>query len=572
MTDSRQSPKRRSTLTDDELGGLIRNAADAWRPPPERLGRRAWEEGAHRSRAVTPARVAAAFGVAVLATVLLALSAPYFGLLRQFGVAPTGVPSPTGATPSANATPLPKLAIYGDPLPATRLLVGDFRYEILDLSTGTLSRSLGPGTGCDSVGRTSDGSIACTVVDTAGAQGTVRVRLAMVDTSGRTTQVVTLADYAPDAYSEAGYAVAARTAFDSTGALVYVSHVVRHQDTWGIGIDVFRVPTGSPVATLEVARIPATGGPIGNPDSYGPGQILDPELVAPQLRIAPDGRHLVARSYLVENQGPAISLYWSVTLDAAGRLSDPKAWPSGGAGGSLDDCLGDDGFASASVYYLLCGPGVGTSVRRVDLAGGPLGDTSIPSELQTYPLASALDPRANALFLWSGVTRSIARIDLSTGALTGPLTAPVASAAGAWAALGAVAGGISDWIARPATAKVFLQPGLVVSADGSRVYALGLAHPEPGPLQSTGVYVFEGATLRQVAHWSPTADYISLALSADGKLLYAAGASGDLSVPASAQASVTVFDTASGKIRAIAGQLGESAVFFPSGGLLEVGG
>jgi hypothetical protein len=192
--------------------------------------------------------------------------------------------------------------------------------------------------------------------------------------------------------------------------------------------------------------------------------------------------------------------------------------------------------------------------------------------VQTYPLASALDRSAGALLLWSGVTRSLARIDLATGALTGPITAPVASAPGPLGALGTVAGAISDWVAPRAAAKVFLQPGMVISADGSRIYALGLANGEPGPFQSTGVYVFEGPTLRQVAHWSPTADYISLALSADGKLLYAAGASGDPSVPASAQASVTVFDTASGKIRVIAGQLGESAVFFPPGGLLEVGG
>ena len=169
--------------------------------------------------------------------------------------------------------------------------------------------------------------------------------------------------------------------------------------------------------------------------------------------------------------------------------------------------------------------------------------------------------------------QSIASIDLGTGALTGPITAPVASAPGPLGALGALAGGISDWIAPSAAAKVFLQAGLVVSADGSRVYALGIANAEPGPLKSTGVFVFDGATLRQVDHWSPTADYVSLALSADGMLLYAAGASGDLAVPSTlAQASVTVFDTATGKVRLIAGQLGLSAVFFSPAGLLEVGG
>jgi hypothetical protein len=558
-------------LSDDELGGLIRSAADAWRPPPERLGRDAWEDRARRGRAATPSRLVAVVGVALLATIVLAFSAPYFGLLRQLGVGPTGSPSASGATASAMPTPLPKLAIYGDPLPATRLVVGDYQYEILDLSNGTLSGSLGPGPGCDSVARTGDGSIACAIVQRTGAPGAVRVRLALVDASSETTSVVTLADYAPDAYPQADNGVGAHAVFDATGGLVYVGHVVRHADTWSIAIDVFGVPGGTPLGTLEVGTIPATGGLIGTPGN-GAGQSLDPELVAPQLRIAPDGRHLVARSDLVENQGPPVSRYWSISLGADAHMSDPRPWPSGTTAGSVDDCLGDDGFASDSMYYLLCGPGLGTSVRRVDLAGALLGDTPIPSAVQTYPLATAVDQRAGALCLWSGVTRSIARIDLATGALTGPITAPVASASGPLGALGALAGGISDWLAPNAAAKVFLQPGIVVSADGSRIYALGLAHGEPGPLQSTGIYVFEAPTLRQVDHWSPTADFVSLAVSPDGTLLYAAGTSGDLSVPTgAAQASVTVFDTATGKVHLIAGQLGLAAVFFPAGGLLEAG-
>lgn len=571
MTRAPLSPRRRTTLTDDELGGLIRDAADAWRPPPERIGRRAWQDRGHRNRASVPVRLAAGLVVAIVATLVLALSAPYLGLLRQVGVAPTRAPSSVGATPSAIATPLPKVALYGDPLPANRLLVGDYQYEILDLSTGTLSGSIGPGAGCDSIGRTGDGAFACTVVDRTDAQGPVRVRLALVDTSARTTKVLTLAEYAPDAFPQAEDAVAARTMMDPSGTLVYVSHVVRHQGSWDIGIDAFRLPSGSPLGTLEVARIPATGGLVDMPGG-AIGKVVDPELVAPELRIAPDGRHLVARSDLVEVQGPATSHFWSISIDGQGHMSYPRSWPSGSSGGGLDECLGDDGFASASVYYLECGPDLGTSLRRVDLAGKMLGETHIPSELQTYPLVSALDRNAGALLLWSGVTRSIARVDLTTGALTGPVTAPLASAGGPLGALGAVAGGISDWLAPTAAAKIFLQPGIVISPDGSRVYALGLAQGEPGPLKSTGVFVFDSATLHQVAHWSPTADYVSLALSADGKLLYAAG-SGEGSLPTTVgQASVTVFDTATGKVRAIAGQLGESAVYFPPGGLLWVGG
>jgi hypothetical protein len=82
---------------------------------------------------------------------------------------------------------------------------------------------------------------------------------------------------------------------------------------------------------------------------------------------------------------------------------------------------------------------------------------------------------------------------------------------------------------------------------------------------SAGVFVFEAARLELIATYPPTADFVSLAIGADGRFLYAAGLPG---VDALGKrrgdqgASLTVFDTADGSTRVIAGQLGVGTITF----------
>jgi hypothetical protein len=124
-----------------------------------------------------------------------------------------------------------------------------------------------------------------------------------------------------------------------------------------------------------------------------------------------------------------------------------------------------------------------------------------------------------------------------------------------------------DWLAPAAAAKSILMGALVQSPDGTRIYAIGAASggtPED-PSGSTGVFVFDAATLALVTHWDPVADLVSLAISADGRYLYATGLPG---VDAAGRrelaqgASVIVLDVADGAVRRIAGQLGPGALTF----------
>jgi hypothetical protein len=121
-------------------------------------------------------------------------------------------------------------------------------------------------------------------------------------------------------------------------------------------------------------------------------------------------------------------------------------------------------------------------------------------------------------------------------------------------------------MAPPAAAKVFLEPALVVSTDGTRIYGLGVeALGGDGSGGSRGIFAFDATTLEPIGHWAPTADFASLAISPDGRFVYAAGQSGVDATGSLAPywASITVYDTSDGSVRLIAGDLGSDGLYFP---------
>jgi hypothetical protein len=159
------------------------------------------------------------------------------------------------------------------------------------------------------------------------------------------------------------------------------------------------------------------------------------------------------------------------------------------------------------------------------------------------------------------VDLTLTRIDLATGeqdALDAPK--PPAAATDWLTAFG-------RWLVPSTQAKMLLRAGIAVSADGTRVYTLGIQRQgssEDGG--SAGLFAFDvsGADM-SVERWDATADFVSVALSDDGGLIYAAGMPGvDADGSRSNQpASVTAYDSATGEIRLIAGKLGSQLITFP---------
>jgi DNA-binding beta-propeller fold protein YncE len=119
---------------------------------------------------------------------------------------------------------------------------------------------------------------------------------------------------------------------------------------------------------------------------------------------------------------------------------------------------------------------------------------------------------------------------------------------------------IGRFVAPAALAKFYLDPSIVVSPDGSRVYVIGTTAESftDGTGGSAGIWVLDATTLAVESWWPPVADYMSIGISAGGSLLFLVGSPGlDAAGTASPnEASVTVVDTATGEVRLVAGRLG----------------
>ena len=101
-------------------------------------------------------------------------------------------------------------------------------------------------------------------------------------------------------------------------------------------------------------------------------------------------------------------------------------------------------------------------------------------------------------------------------------------------------------------------PGLVLSPDGARLYAIGLGRGASQSGSSTGVWVFDVTTMELVDHWEAQALLNSIAISADGTFVYAIGNPGhDVQGNETPwPASLTVYDAATGEIQVVYGAIG----------------
>ncbi|MFL5668562.1 MAG: hypothetical protein ACJ77U_04165, partial [Chloroflexota bacterium] len=221
----------------------------------------------------------------------------------------------------------------------------------------------------------------------------------------------------------------------------------------------------------------------------------------------------------------------------------------------------------ASFYVLCRARSRGFAVERANLDGSTIDRTSIRVSAHLDGLANVVR-QADVLYIWDARVNALSRIDLNTARVESTTATAVVPPAGPLDAMAALGRGLGRWIAPQVLAKAFLDPGIVVSPDGTRVYALGVDETgTDGEAGSRGVFVFDARTLESLGHWQPTADFVSLAISRDGRYLYAAGQPGRdaAGTEIATGASITVFDARDGVVRLVAGQLGDGFVTFPSG-------
>ncbi len=568
MTRDFQRPTGRDPIDDEAIARLVRDVAGGWSMPPVRLDAPSWRDRVRSPRARWLdsvrgwlVRVGQAATAAVVLTVVGALVAV---LLLRPPMEPGSSPEPsdrgTGPLPTSAAfTPLPKFHVDGDvPNPAEVLVEleqGDF--AVVDLATG----ARGPvpiGADFGSVVRwRSDGTLLCLCVKL-GADANTRPTEAVItidrfDASGAplsSVPAVTLVgdpDPRDGTLPERPPHVAFDLRLSEGGRFGIIGWSVRKHPAWQNGITIVDLADGR-----EVSQIRLPDDTTGESDTRR-------VVLAPRLLGGGEGSVVLAREWYSwsppDSEGENFRQGTDVFTASmsGGVLSDPEPL------GTAADC-GERVVRAGSTrdggLWLVCSRSSTNSIviRRLDAAGMLAGDTTLTAPIGVDGDLVALSPDGETLFAWQPVSATLARIDLATGEMRqGSASGTAARPSGALTALG-------DWLAPAATAKSFLQSGVVVSPDGTRVYAAGLDGVDVDAVSgSSGIHVFDAATLTSLGRWEPTADFISLAVSNDGRFVYAAGlarfdASGR--ERPSQQASITVFAAADGEVQVIAGNLG----------------
>ena len=566
---------------EDELAAAIGATVERWRLP-QASSLQPWQArivGAQpRPRPpwgwLRPLRRASGLAVALVVVVALgvALVATRPGQPAGVGgvASPTAAPTPaasTFGTPSSppSVAPSPRAQAFGAPIAPRTLLLTGAQSRLLSLPGGALSTPLVSfdQNAFGTVFARSDGTYlcACGTQSSQGEETTIQMTAQLYDTKGTLLRSFAAGAYGGGASGSADVQSAAATSATLTpdGRTLLIGYAERGTSGWQRGLAVYDVATGARTQQVSLGSVPLQGpGPSPAPDAYA---------WAPVVTVSPDARHVVISAEVVAGNEVVSQRWWSAPL-AGGRVGALTSFPTGPQSLSGAACTGfgngaggTGGFASNSIFVQECGNGLTSVLHRVNLVGQPLGDVTLPADFgMTGPPGLALDPRTATYYGWDPFSGRLVRVDAAVGRVTGSVLLPktTADAGGPLAQLGRRLGG---WLVPQTYAKTYLQPSIALSPDGSRLYLVGTTGTSfTSVAGSSGVLVLDARSLQVLGHWAPAADYDSIAVSRDGSLVYVLGMPGANN--ASQQASLTVYDAASGAVRLSLNNLGADFVQF----------
>lgn len=576
MTRDPRQPIDPDSFDDDRIGHLVRDAAAGWTMPPVRLDAPSWRERVRSPRARRAAAARGWFGrlgqAATAAVALTVAGALVAVVLTRPPAGPGKSPAPStnatsGPTEAAGASALPKLMLSGElPTPASVVVQteGGF-YANVDLKTGSLGRQYTSGGPGNAVQRQADGSLLCLCVqESVRVNGTATVDTVTLERYGpdgtlvRSNQVDTFTG-APDPrdppstdYNYPPHVVTV-AAFSADGRFGLVGWSLRDHPAWQSGILLVDLVDGAVLDRLVLPDV-TTG------DGSARRVVQAPRIVGE----AGSGRIVMARTVETwsspDPQTASVVVHVDVfTVHLDGRWANLAPVPDASDCGDTVLRAGSLGAGGIWIACLQYGSGV-TLVRRFDGAGRRLDDVIVRVGAGISGDMLAVSADGSVLFAWDPPSATLTRIDLATGKTS-------VSPGGAASADGGPLTAFGDWLAPTAAAKSLLVGAIVVSPDGSRVYAIGVASGAGGQelTGSSGIFAFDATTLASVAHFGATADFVSLAVSADGRFVYATGLPG---VDAAGRqqrdqgASITVFDATDGSVRLVAGELGTGMLAF----------
>lgn len=571
MTHDPRMP-RAASLDDDAIGLLVRELAHGWTMPPVRLDAPGWRDRVRGRRARLAEVVRRAFdraGRAAMAAIALTVVAALVAVvITRPPQQPAGTPNPTGgatAEPTAGAaTPLPKLVLNGDvPFP-TRILVENDAGDIalVDLASGTIGASFARTQWPSAMSVTATGLVVCVCITTAApvdgypTQFDVRLRTFTRATTPVRDDPVDVLVGKPDPRVPPTRAdhVWTSISFSPDDRYAFIGWSTRDAPVWHGGVIVVDIAAGA-----------VTGRPAFPDMTTGEGDARRTVGAPRVLGQAADGTILLARSW---------AEWGSANVDTEPIRVGDDAYQARVVDGSLADLVPVPEAATCSgsfvragsrpgggIWVTCAGPSGGLTLRRVAGDGTSLGAESMTRTGFIDGDTTAVSADGRIFYAWDPGTSTLTRIDLESGDRVDRQLKVASASVDPMTAFG-------RWLAPTAAAKSILRGAILVSPDGTRLYVLAVqpGADERAPGGSAGVLVVDAGTLQVVDHWPPAADLMSISLNAGGTLLYAAGLPGvDASgSPSPAQgASVTVYDTATGVQRLVAGQLGTGMLSFP---------
>jgi hypothetical protein len=476
-------------------------------------------------------------------------------------VAPSASPTPTRRpTPTRVplATPLPELEATGAERPNERRLVFGSGQQILDLATGTI-RSFGRQYE-DALWAVGDELVCVCLVRFSDTSPAPSLRFGRFDLDGKPIverDLVSLEDAVAVPEMTEGFNMTA--AIDAAGERLVLVDVVRTPPNWLVELHVVDARTGDLLDSTIVDTFPVDLDEPQRAPSPSPrtdGSVPDGVYAwASQVALAPDGGSAfvtVARSMVRGDEWTGNTSEWFVPIveDEAGEATPLSAEASLAA---ERWCIGRPTYLDADLIVQLCGPPpqpIETSfwsVRRLTADGVSLGDVPIGAARTdgTSAASTVVDRARRSVVMWDPFRHLLSRVDVDDGRVHE----------------GVVSESMLPGDRRPSgRGWIGVDPGLVASVHGTRLFALGLSSGPSEVGTSTGVWVFDAETLELLDHWEPRALLTSLAVSADGRFVYASSAAGyDIDGRENPRwpASVTVYDATTGEIVVLYGRIGE---------------
>jgi hypothetical protein len=434
---------------------------------------------------------------------------------------PTRRPTPRPTTRSTPLpTHLPAREVIGGRIPTERRLVLAEGLQLLDLATGELS-PLARGLGYDAQ-LTPGGEIVCACVIGTGPDRTVRFgRYSETGEPIVEKDIIPLGNVAPVPNATEGFTVAA--ALDPDGGWMLVLVTRRLPPAYAVDLLVVDVASGEVVARAALDEI-AVGA-----DEPEPSPSLNPDGTPPdgtyvwggQMAVSEGGRtgfvQLLAAT-VQDGEWTNRIFEWMVDFAPGARLVatpivsptllPPDSW-----------CQNRPVFVDPDELVELCarvgeGAVMGFSLRRIGRDGVSLGDIVIDASQfgGAFPPSVIVDRRNRSIYLWHPRDHRLLRVDADTGTIEDAIVPP-----------SMLPGGAAQ---TPELGYFHGDSMIVLSPDGRRLYALGITGATNRPGTPSGIWVFATDPLELIGHWEPRAFLESLAVSADGRFVYAVGAPG----------------------------------------------